>query len=78
MGGGAYPALLSGQQREQRAAVHLSHQQLRNTKKKHMGASLQPGTNGLLSGQRAGLKEEEGRVKPRQVRHKQEVIHFNS
>lgn len=30
----AHPALLSGQQRQQGAAVHLSHQQLRHTKKK--------------------------------------------
>lgn len=30
----AYPTLLSGQQRQQGAAVHLSHQQLGYTKKK--------------------------------------------
>lgn len=30
----AHPTLLGGQQREQRAAVHLSHQQLRHTEDK--------------------------------------------
>lgn len=30
-----HPALLSGQQGEQRAAVHLSHQQFRHTDEKH-------------------------------------------